>query len=145
LHLAALQHEWLRLAALARSNSLHGSAGCDGGIILIKDCGAAGGHGKFVAVLDQEPVCALAPFPIVGHADQDEAAMQPLALKNKLEIALRQRLLGGPRSIGLPIAAVPQHDRAAAILTLGYRSFEVAVVERMIFDLDRKPLVMGVE
>ena len=36
---------------------------------------------EFVAVLDQEPVCALAPFPVVGHADQDEAAMQPLALQ----------------------------------------------------------------
>jgi hypothetical protein len=71
--------------------------------------------------------------------------MQSLALQRELEVAFRQRLLGGPRSIGLPIAAVPQHDRAAAILTLGYRPFEVAVVERMIFDLDRKPFVMGVE
>ena len=140
-----MQHERLRLAALARSNGLHGSAGRDGGVVLIKDCGAAGRHGELVAVLDQEPVCALAAFPIVGHADQDKPAMQPLALEGKLEIALRQRLLGGPRSVGLPIAAVPQHDRAAAILTLRDRPFEVAIIERMIFDLDRKPLVMGVE
>ena len=47
--------------------------------------------------------------------------------------------------VRLPITAVPQHDRAAAILTLGNRPFEVAVIERMIFDLDRKPLVMGIE
>ena len=74
-----------------------------------------------------------------------KSAMQSLALEGELEIALRQRLLGGLRSLGLPIAAVPQHDRAAAILTLGDRPFEVAIIERMIFDLDRKPLVMRVE
>src|SRR6202044_3203061 len=103
-----------------------------GSVILIKDCRAAGSHGEVVAVLDQEPVCALAAFPIVGHADQDKPAMQTLALEGKLEIALRQRLLGGAGSVRLPIAAVPQHDRAAAILTLGYRPFEVAIIERMI-------------
>jgi hypothetical protein len=32
-----------------------------------------------------------------------------------------------------------------AILTLGYRPFEVAIVERVIFDLDREPLVMRIE
>ena len=122
-----------------------GPAGRDGGVVLLKNCRAAGSHGELVAVLDQQPVCALAAFTIVGHADQDESAMQTLALEGKLEIALRQRLLWGPRSVRLPIAAVPQHDRAAAILTLGNRPFEVAIIERMIFDLDRKALVMGVE
>ena len=71
--------------------------------------------------------------------------MQTLALEGKLEIALRQHLLGGPRSVQLPIAAVPQHDRAAAILTLGNGTFEVAIIKWMVFDLDRKPLVMGIE
>ena len=71
--------------------------------------------------------------------------MQSLALQRELEIALRQRLLGGLRSIGLPITAIPQHDRAAAILTLGDRPFKVAIIEGMIFDLDRKPLVIGIE
>jgi hypothetical protein len=42
LHLAALQHEWLRLTALTRSNGLHRAAGRDGGVILQQDCGAAG-------------------------------------------------------------------------------------------------------
>ena len=69
LHLAALQHERLRLSALACSNSLHRAAGRDGGVVLIQDCCPAGGHGELVAVLDQEPVCALATFPIVGHAN----------------------------------------------------------------------------
>jgi hypothetical protein len=145
LHLAFLKHERLRLSALASSNGLHRAAGRDGDIILIKHGAGACGHDKFVTVLDQEPVCAFGAFPIVGHADGDETAMQPLALKGKLEIALRQRLFGGPCSVRLPITAVPQHDSAAAILTLGNRPFEVTIIERMIFDLDRKPLVTGVE
>jgi hypothetical protein len=102
-------------------------------------------HGELVAVLDQEPVCVLASFPIVGHADQDKSAVQPIALQRELEIALRQRLLGGLRSLRFPITAIPQHDRAAAILTLGDRPFEVAIIERMIFNLDGKPFVTRVE
>ena len=54
-------------------------------------------------------------------------------------------LFGGLRSLGLPIAAVPQHDRSAAILTLGDRPLEVAIIERMVLDLDRQPLVRRIE
>src|SRR5690606_31532975 len=43
-----------------------------------------------------------------------------------------------------PEAAVPDHDGAAAVLTLGDRALEVAVVERMVLHLDREPLVLGV-
>ena len=71
--------------------------------------------------------------------------MQPLAIERELEIAFRQRLLRGLRSLGLPIAAIPQHDRAAAILTLRNRPFEVAIIQGMIFDLDREPFVMRIE
>ena len=75
-----MQHERLRLSALARSNGLHRAAGRDGVVILIKDRCAAGRDGEFVAVLDQEPVGALAAVTIVGHADEDETAMQALPL-----------------------------------------------------------------
>src|ERR1700722_16254145 len=97
------------------------------------------------SVDNQEPVCALVPFPIVGHADQDKTAMQPLALKVELEIALRQHLLrplGSPRP---PKTAVPKHECSAAISTFGNRPFEVAIIERVIFDLNGEPLVMRVE
>ena len=45
----------------------------------------------------------------------------------------------------LPGAAIPQHHRAAAILALRNRALERAVVERMILDMHRQPLVGGIE
>ena len=68
--------------------------------------------------------------------------MQPLALKVELEIALRQRLLGPLGPLRLPITAVRKHDCSAAILTFGNRPFEVAIIERVIFDLDGEPFVI---
>src|SRR6202011_4603490 len=47
--------------------------------------------------------------------------------------------------VRIPIAAVPELHRATAILVLRNRAFEIAVVERMVLDLDREPLVMRVE
>ena len=46
---------------------------------------------------------------------------------------------------GSPEAAIPQHHRAAAILALWNGPFEIAVVERVILDLDRQALVGGIE
>ena len=40
-----------------------------------------------------------------------------------------------------PIALVPHHHGAAAVLALGDGPFEVAVLQWMIFDLNREPLV----
>jgi hypothetical protein len=37
--------------------------------------------------------------------------------------------------LGRPVAAIPQHHRAAAVLALGDGALEVAIVERMILDL----------
>ena len=61
------------------------------------------------------------------------------------EIALRQRLLSGLRALGLPITAVPEHDRAAAVLPLRNRPFEVAIIKRMILDLYGEAFVMWIE
>jgi hypothetical protein len=41
--------------------------------------------------------------------------------------------------------AVRKHDGAAAILAFGNSALEVAVVERMVFHLDGKTLVGGIE
>jgi hypothetical protein len=96
-------------------------------------------------VLNQEPVCALVPFPVVGHSNQDEAAMQSSAFESELKIALCQRLLRTPLSLRLPIATVPEHDRAAAVLPLRTRPFEVAIIKRVILDLDGEAFVMWIE
>ena len=102
-------------------------------------------RGELVAVLDQQPVGALAAVAIVLHPHQHPAAMQPLALEDEFEVALGERFLGRAPPFGLPVAAVPELDRAAAILALGDGAFEIAIVERMVFDLDRQALVVGIE
>ncbi|MHC2538449.1 hypothetical protein ACVJMY_008018 [Bradyrhizobium diazoefficiens] len=93
-------------------------------------------------MLDQQPVGALAAIAIVAHADQHPASVQLFAVQRELQVALPKTTLG---IIGLPGAAVPQHDRAAAILAFRDRSFEIAIVERMVLDLDRQPLVVRIE
>ena len=96
----------------------------------------------FVAVLDQEPVGALAAIAVMAHPHQHPAAMQLVAMQVEFQVALLEAALGIFR---IPSAAVPQLHRAAAILVLRDRAFEIAVVERMVLDFDRKPLVMRVK
>ena len=44
-----------------------------------------------------------------------------------------------------PRAAIPQHHRSTAIFSLRNHAFEFAVLDRMIFDFDREPLLRGIE
>src|SRR5579884_1316279 len=48
-------------------------------------------------------------------------------------------------AFGNPPAAVPDHDGAAAVFALGYRSLERVVLDRMILDLHSKALLAGIE
>jgi hypothetical protein len=47
--------------------------------------------------------------------------------------------------VAVPIAAIPNHDGTAAILTLRNGAFKVALIQRMVFDLDCEPLVLRIE
>src|SRR6185437_8900930 len=87
----------------------------------------------FIAMLDQEPVGAIAAIAVVAHAHQHPASLQLVAIEAELEIALLETRGGIDR---FPIAAIPQLHRAAAILPLRDRAFEIAIVERMVFGLD---------
>src|SRR5262249_59809819 len=116
--------------ALAVSDLLHGATGGDG-TILLEDVVVFTLPGIFVAMLDQEPVGALAAVAVVSHAHQHPAAMQLVAMQVELEVALGEAARGIVR---IPGAAVPQLDGPDAILTLGNRAFEIAVVELMILD-----------
>jgi hypothetical protein len=91
---------------------------------------------------DSAPSAASA---VIAHPHKDKASLQTLALQAKLEIALCQGLLWAIVAFGLPIAAIPQHHRAAAILAFPDGTFEIAVVERMILDLNGKTLVVRIE
>jgi hypothetical protein len=99
--------------------------------------------GGVILVLDQQPVGAFPTLLVPAHADQDPAAAQPLAFERELQVAALQTFVRV--ALGDPDAAVPQLDRAAAILALGNGAFEVAIVERMILDLDGQPLVVRIE
>ncbi len=44
-----------------------------------------------------------------------------------------------------PIAAIPELHGAAAVLVIWNGAFEIAVIERMVLDLDREPLVVRIE
>src|ERR1700749_4348543 len=76
-----------------------------------------------VVMLDEQPVVALALEFVVAHAHENPAALQPLAVEREFEVALAQRRLRV--AFGLPIAAVPEHHCAAAILAFGDRALEI--------------------
>ena len=112
------------------------------GAILFQDVVGLALFGEFVTVLDQEPVGALAAVAVALHPHQHPAAVQLVAVQGEFQVALLEAALG---IIGFPGAAIPQHDGAAAILVVRNGAFEIAVIERVILDLDRQPLVMRIE
>ena len=98
--------------------------------------------GKIVAVLDQQPVRTFAAVAVMLHSHQHPTAVQPFAFKIEFEIATGKSLLRRGPAFWLPVAPIPKLDRAAAVLALRNRAFKVAIVQRMILDLDRQPLVL---
>jgi hypothetical protein len=94
-------------------------------------------------VLDQKPVLArLAATALrvaTFHMDEHPLALHSLALQGKLELALLQALMR--IADRLPGACVPQHHGAATVLALWDRAFEAAVLQRMVLDPYREPLV----
>ncbi len=91
----------------------------------------------FVVALDHQPIVVL----LVGlavHPDEMPAPAQLFAFQFEFEMALGQPLVR--IADRLPLAAVPHNDRTAAILALGYRALEIAVVERVVLDMDGEAL-----
>ena len=135
-------HERRRRAPLAERDLLQGpSRGDRLGVFQKRILVAL--MGELVAMLDQQPVGALAApastfIAVPFHAHQHPAAVQAFALKDELEVALLQAFVR--ITLRQPVAAIPQLHRAAAILAFGNGALEVAVVERMVLDLDRQPL-----
>ncbi len=94
LDIPILHHERSWLAALARGDLIHAAGGGDRCRIFFENSRAVFLDGMVVVMFDQQPVGPLAAITVVAHPDQDEAAMQPLALQDELEISLPQGLLG---------------------------------------------------
>ena len=136
-----VRHEGRRRAAGAERDLLQAAARCDG--LVPQQLFLVALMGEFVAMLDQQPVGSLAAEAVAAHAHQHPAAAQALTFQGEFELALFQSFVG--IALGDPIAAVPQLDRAAAILTFGDRPLEVAIIQRVVLDLDRQPLVVRIE
>src|SRR5688572_19308293 len=77
------------------------------------------------------------------HADEGPFALEPLAVELEGELSCLEALVRIAH--GLPRAAVPEHDGAPPVLAHGDRAFKLAVLDRVVLDLDGEALVGGVE
>ena len=71
--------------------------------------------------------------------------MHPFTIKHELEVAAGESLFGRSIAPRFPVAAVPELDRAAAVLALRDGPFEIAIIQGVIFDLDREPFVCWIQ
>src|SRR6202040_469244 len=138
------QHKRLRTAPLPGGDHRHRAARCDRAI-LGEDRVGVTFSSVLIPMLDQEPIGPFAGGPVMLHADENPAAVQTLSLQHELEVAASKRLLWRLVAFGLPKSAVPALNRPAAVFAPGDRSLEVPIIERVILDLDREPLVMEIE
>ena len=97
------------------------------------------GARPLVAMLDQQPASAVAAF----GADERPGAFQLHAVELQLQVALLQRR-GHVVDQRLPGALVPQHHDAGAV-AVGDDAFECAVLDGMILDVHRQPLVRRID
>src|SRR6266404_3074592 len=96
-------------------------------------------------MLDQQPVGALTAGTVSLHPDQHPTSMQLLAVEPELQGSLLERMFWRLVAFGHPVSAVPDHNCAAAVLSRGYRTLEVAVSERVIFNFDCESFFLGIE
>ena len=123
---------------LAGGDLVHGAPGLDGEIGLLENILVARGAGHIVVRLDQQPVVALFAGAL-AQAHEMPGAVQLAAVEVEGEMAFLETLVR--IVVWGPSAAVPHHDRAAAILALRNGALEGVVFDRMIFDLDGKALL----
>src|SRR6202007_543299 len=89
---------------------------------------------------------ASAPTFVAPRAHEHPGTVQPLALNDELQFALTEASTDVFKPLlGCPVAPIPKHHRAAAILPFRNCSLEVAVVERMVFHLHRQAPVVRIE
>ena len=91
---------------------------------------------RAVVLLDEQPVIPLFSLPAM-HPNEVPAPVQLLAVELECKVSLGQAFVR--IGFGLPMAAIPDHHRSAAIFTRRYRAFEFIVGDRMILDLDSQP------
>ena len=122
---------------------LHLQATMDAGELALHQIAAFARTRVLVLLLDQQPVLlALLAAGVRTQPHQSEAAIQALAVNDKLQLAFPKALVRVFNR--LPGALIPEHHGAAAVLAFGNRAFECAVFDRMILGAYGKPLVAGI-
>src|SRR5215471_2399737 len=97
---------------------------------------------KGVRLLDEQPALVIPVFR-APCAYQGPAAVEFLALEFELEMPL---LVGLPRiRLRRPSSAIPHHDRPSAVFLGRDNALELSILERMILDVHRQALVVGIE
>src|SRR5690606_14342526 len=97
---------------------------------------------EFVVALDEEPIVLLLAR-LSRHAHEMPASAQLLPVDLEIEMPLAISLLRV--SDRRPSTSIPEDDGPAAVLSLRDRSFEVAIFERMILDMNGESLLAGHE
>src|SRR6185503_8756022 len=90
---------------------------------------------KLIAMLDQQPIVALATVAVMFHAHEHKTALQLLTREREFQLSLAQSSVDILRAFRHPESSIPQHHGAAAILALGNRPFKVTIVERVVLHL----------
>src|SRR3954469_316180 len=127
------EHERLGSAAFTGRNLFDGAARSDGPVLI----GDRSTVLAFVAVamLDQEPIVTCAALTVVSHAHNNPAALQLFPSEGEFQLPLSERSFGIAAVLGSPETAVPEHDRATAVLALRDGALEVPVIQRVVLDL----------
>ncbi len=128
-------------ALLVRSDLGHRAPRQDAGQSAVDQPESGAGIG--VLDLAQQPIVALF-ISATLQPDQQPFALHPLAIEAEVEVAFVQ-VFSALACDGRPRAAIPQHYRAPAVFALGNRALELGVVHGVVFGLDRKAFVCGVE
>jgi len=123
------------LAPLAFGDLGHRAATDHRQRLLLEDIRIARAACVLVFGFDQKPRLLFLSRPAV-HAHEMPAPVQLLALKAEIEMTF---LVSGVRvTLRIPLPAIPNHDRAGAVLRRGDGALECVVFDRMIFDVDRQ-------
>ena len=101
--------------------------------------------GKPVPVLDQSQLLRLPPSRSCFIRTRTHSPFRRSPSSRNFRLPALSARLRGDSGQWRPEPAIPELHGAAAVLALRDRAFEVAVVERMVLDLDRKPPFAGVE
>ena len=134
------------LAALAAGDLLNRAAAHHRTRLLVQNILVARAARVFVLGLDEQPIVMTLVAGIVrpsAHAHQVPVAVQLLAVKLEVQMSLGVTLVRVV--VWRPRPAIPDCDRAAAVFAGRDGAFERVVFDRMVFDMDRKPLLAGVE